>query len=134
MNDENFQYDNNAPECIAARLNIDLNVEEAHEAEIEHETDSDHLYDPSFEKLHTDYSLGEANNIKFLIFNEENEVWDPQFEVGKIFKDILQFRKAIKNHRVAMSCNLRLKTNDDKRVQTVRMGVSGEYVHMRTIN
>ncbi|KAL2510678.1 Uncharacterized protein Adt_16278 [Abeliophyllum distichum] len=57
VNDGDFQYDKNAPERITVGLNSDPIIEEAHEAAIKHETDLDHSYDPSFEELHTDYSI-----------------------------------------------------------------------------
>ncbi|KAL2465979.1 Uncharacterized protein Adt_41830 [Abeliophyllum distichum] len=119
VNDDEFVYDSNVEERIAVGLNSDPVVEEQHADTIGEDSDSDHSYYPTAEELNTDYSSDEESNLRYLMFNEENELWDPQFEVGKTFIDVPYFRKAIRNHGVATGFNLRMKTNDDKRAQAV---------------
>ncbi|KAL2523994.1 Uncharacterized protein Adt_09051 [Abeliophyllum distichum] len=117
VNGDDFVYDINVEECIAVGLNSDPVVEERHANAIGKDSDSDHSYDPMTEDLKTNYSSDEESNVRNHTFNDEKEMWDPQFEVGKTFIDVPQFRKAIRNHGVATGCNLTMKTNDDKRAQ-----------------
>ncbi|KAL2533189.1 Uncharacterized protein Adt_06540 [Abeliophyllum distichum] len=117
VNDNDFVYDRNVEDRIAVGLNSDPVVEERHADAIREDSDSDHSYDPTTKDLNTDYSSDKESNARYPTFNEENEMWDPQFEVGKTFIVVLHFRKAIRNHGVATRCNLRMKTNDDKRAQ-----------------
>ncbi|KAL2497582.1 Uncharacterized protein Adt_23132 [Abeliophyllum distichum] len=119
VNDDDFLYDRNDPDRIAVGLNSDPVVEEQNAEAIGEDSDSDNSYDPTAEELETDYSSDEETPVRYPIFNEEKELWDPQFEVGKTFTDVTQFRKAIQNHGVATGCNLRLKTNDCRRAQAV---------------
>ncbi|KAL2475439.1 Uncharacterized protein Adt_36175 [Abeliophyllum distichum] len=88
-------------EHIVVSLNSNPAMEEQHTYVSGKDIDSDHLYDPKSEELNTDYSSDEENLVRYPMFNEEKKLWDPQFEVRKTFRDILQFRKAIKNHGVA---------------------------------
>ncbi|KAL2526261.1 Uncharacterized protein Adt_11315 [Abeliophyllum distichum] len=117
VNDGEFEFDNNAPEWVAVGLNSDPTVEEAHLGNVE--IDSNDTYYPSSEKLHTDYSSGEENNYKFPNFVPEKEMFDPKFEVEKIFNNIELFRKAIKNHGVVSRCNFRFIPNDDRRAHAI---------------
>ncbi|KAL2523865.1 Uncharacterized protein Adt_08919 [Abeliophyllum distichum] len=119
VNDDEFVYDCNVEERIAVGLNSDPVVEEQHADAIGEDSDSDHSYDPMAEELNTDYSSDEESNLRYPMFNEEKELWDPQFEMGKTFIDIPHFKKAKRNHGVAIGCNLRMKKNDDKRAQAV---------------
>ncbi|KAL2516764.1 Uncharacterized protein Adt_13011 [Abeliophyllum distichum] len=95
VNDDDFLYDRNYPDHIVVGLNFDSIVEEQHVDAIGKDTDSDHSYDPTAEDLNTDYSSEEENPVRYPIFNEEKELWDPKFEVGKTFTDVPQFRKSI---------------------------------------
>ncbi|KAL2535126.1 Uncharacterized protein Adt_08477 [Abeliophyllum distichum] len=119
VNDDDFMYDCDDPDRIAVGLNSDPIVEEQHIDAIGEDDDSDDSYDPTMEKLNTNYSSEEEIPVRYPIFNEEKELWDPQFEVGKTFTDVPQFRKAIQNHGIATGCNLRLKANDEKIAQAV---------------
>ncbi|KAL2518903.1 Uncharacterized protein Adt_15150 [Abeliophyllum distichum] len=88
VNDDDFRYDRNDPDRIAVGLNADPIVEEQHVDAIGEDTDSDNSYDPTVEELNTDYSSEEENPVRYPIFNEEKELWDPQFEVGRTFIDV----------------------------------------------
>ncbi|KAL2510923.1 Uncharacterized protein Adt_16523 [Abeliophyllum distichum] len=107
VNDDDFVYDNIMEECIAVGLNSDPVVEEEHADAIGENSDSDHSYDPTAEELNTDYLSDKDSNVRYSMFNEEKELWDPQFEVGKTFIDVPHFRKAIRNHGVATGCNFK---------------------------
>ncbi|KAL2506374.1 Uncharacterized protein Adt_21995 [Abeliophyllum distichum] len=98
VNDDNFLYDRNDPDRIAVGLNSDPVVEEQNTDAYGEESNSDHSHDPTEEELNTDYSSDKETPVRYPIFNEEKELWDPQFEVGKTFIDVRQFRKAIHNH------------------------------------
>ncbi|KAL2505670.1 DBD Tnp Mut domain-containing protein [Abeliophyllum distichum] len=119
VNDGEFVFDNNTPERISVGLNSDPAVEEAHLAAGDVEIESDEAYYPSSEDLHTDYSSGENDNYVFPNFVPEKELFDPKFEVGKTFKDMELFRKAVRNHGVVSRCNLRFRPNDDRRAQAI---------------
>ncbi|KAL2525350.1 Uncharacterized protein Adt_10404 [Abeliophyllum distichum] len=76
----NFLYGSNDPERIVVGLNSSPVVEEQHSDEIGEETDSDHSYDLMSEELNTDYLSDEENPVRYPMFNEEKEMWDPQFK------------------------------------------------------
>ncbi|KAL2506495.1 Uncharacterized protein Adt_22116 [Abeliophyllum distichum] len=75
VNDDDFVYDSNVEERIAVGLNSDPIVEEQHAA-IGEISDSDHSYDQTAEELNTHYSSDEEINVRYPMFNEENEMWD----------------------------------------------------------
>ncbi|KAL2491001.1 DBD Tnp Mut domain-containing protein [Abeliophyllum distichum] len=126
VNDGEYEFDKTAPERVAIGLNSDPVVEEAHLATGDTNIQSDDTdiqsndtYYPSSEDLHTDYSSGEENNYRFSNFVPEKELFDSKFEVGKTFKDMELFRKAVRNHEVVSRCNFRFRPNDDRRSQAV---------------
>ncbi|KAL2526770.1 Uncharacterized protein Adt_11824 [Abeliophyllum distichum] len=77
VNDDDFVYDNNVEERIAVGLNLDSVVEKEHADAIGEDSDFDHSYNPTAEELNTDYSSDEDNNVRYPMFNEEKELWDP---------------------------------------------------------
>ncbi|KAL2471046.1 Uncharacterized protein Adt_39182 [Abeliophyllum distichum] len=95
VNDDDFLDDHNDPDRIALGLNSDPVVVEQHVDAIGEESDLDHSYDPTAEELNTDYSSDEETPVRYPIFNEDKELWDPQFEVDKTFIYVLKFRKYI---------------------------------------
>ncbi|KAL2513294.1 SWIM-type domain-containing protein [Abeliophyllum distichum] len=120
VNDGEFIFDKNALERIAVGLNSDPPpFEEAHIVVAKEGVESDESYYTSYDELHTDYSLGEENNYMFPKFIYEKELFDPKFEVGKTFKNMELFTKAVRNYRVVTQCNFRFRSNDDRRAQVV---------------
>ncbi|KAL2517849.1 Uncharacterized protein Adt_14096 [Abeliophyllum distichum] len=83
VNDDDFVYDSNVEESISVGLNSDPVVEEQHTDAIGEDSDCVYSYYPTVEELNTDYSYDEEKNVRYPMFNEENEMWDPQFEVEK---------------------------------------------------
>ncbi|XP_022889631.1 uncharacterized protein LOC111405123 isoform X2 [Olea europaea var. sylvestris] len=117
VNDDGFQFDTNAPERVVVGFNADPTVE-FEVAGIE-ELENDDGYYPSEEELHTDNSSSEEENYSFPFYDVEKEKYNPQLEVGKEFKNIEEFKEAVRNHGVATRHNFKFRPNDGERAQAI---------------
>ncbi|CAA3016805.1 Hypothetical predicted protein [Olea europaea subsp. europaea] len=124
VNDDDFHYDNDdfhydkdANERVLAGLKVDHMVELLTTGD--EEVGSDEAICPSKEELHTDYSSCEEKDNHFPVYDAEREKFEPQLEVGKEFKNIEEFREAIRNHGIASRYNFRFKSNDEFRAQAI---------------
>ncbi|XP_022880842.1 uncharacterized protein LOC111398118 [Olea europaea var. sylvestris] len=117
VNDNDFHYDNNANEQVLIGLKADHTIELLTTGD--EEVGSDEAICPSEEELHTNYSSSEEQAYHFPIYDAEREKFDPQLEVGKEFKNIEEFKEAVRNHGAASRCNFRFKPNDEFRAQAI---------------
>lgn len=76
-------------------------------------------YYHSSEELETNYFSGEENNFRFPEFCMETKKYDSKLEVGKRFRDIAEFRKAVKHYGVVSRTNIKFKVNNAYKAQGV---------------
>lgn len=118
FDDDDIQYDRNITDGIEIGSG-DHDNEVQEEREVGNENELDELDLPSLKDLLSQCLSDEDISYHFPQFTFDQDMINPQFELGQIFSSAAEFREAVLTYGALNGYNIKFKANEERIVQGI---------------